>query len=264
MGNNQGWIKLHRSLLDHPLWLKVPFTYGQAWVDLLLLANHKPGTIWPRGIMIEVKRGQVGHSQRTLAARWGWTRNRVNHFLHDLETMQQIELLTEPQNKNVSTLISIKNYDQYQSSEATNEATNNTTDGPQMGHKRYQNKNEKNEKNIIISPDAEEVLSYLNQKTGKAFRNTKHIEARLKDGALVEDCKRVIDAKIRDPYFIEHPKFLNPETLFRPSNFDRYFNEGTVEKESIREELSCPRCGMRIVVENDLTETGCVYCEAGR
>jgi len=64
MQNNQGWIKLHRKLTDNPLWLKEPFTAGQAWVDLILLANHKSGVIWKRGIMISVKRGQVGHSEK--------------------------------------------------------------------------------------------------------------------------------------------------------------------------------------------------------
>jgi predicted phage replisome organizer/uncharacterized phage protein (TIGR02220 family) len=79
--------------------------------------------------------------------------------------------------------------------------------------------------NNIYSRNALEVLSYLNEKTGKRYRNTKHIEARLKGGAVVEECKRVIDTKITDPYFTANPKYLNPETLFRPSNFDRYVNE---------------------------------------
>ena len=38
---NQGWIKLHRTLQDNKLWYSEPLTKGQAWVDLILLANHK-------------------------------------------------------------------------------------------------------------------------------------------------------------------------------------------------------------------------------
>lgn len=229
---NNGWIKLHRKIMENPFWLKEAFTPGQAWVDLLLLANHRPGTIWKRGIMIHVKRGQVGHSERTLAARWRWSRNRVNRFFRDLKTMQQIETTTEPQNKNVTALITIVNYDLYQSSEATNGAADDTTKEPQTGHKRGQNKNDKKNKNNI-SPESGEVLSYLNEKTGKKYRTTKHIEARLKTGATIEDCKHVIDIKIKDPYFIANPKYLNPETLFRPSNFDRYLNESlTTEAKS--------------------------------
>jgi hypothetical protein len=64
MENNTGWIKLHRIIMDHPDWLAEPFTRAQAWVDLLLLANHKVGHIRKRGILIEVQRGS-GHGIRS-------------------------------------------------------------------------------------------------------------------------------------------------------------------------------------------------------
>jgi hypothetical protein len=64
---NDGWIKLHRIIMDHPDWLSEPFTRAQAWVDLLLLANYKTGHIRKRGILIEVQRGQVGYSEETPA-----------------------------------------------------------------------------------------------------------------------------------------------------------------------------------------------------
>ena len=40
-----GWVKLHRKLQESNFWLCEPFSRGQAWVDLILLANHKPGHI---------------------------------------------------------------------------------------------------------------------------------------------------------------------------------------------------------------------------
>lgn len=258
---NRGWIRLHRKIMDNPFWLKEPFTPGQAWVDLLLLANHKAGIIWKRGIMIEVKRGQVGHSERTLAARWRWSRNRVKRFFRDLKTMQQIELETEPQNKNVTALITIVNYDLYQGNDTTNDTTDGATKEPQKGHKRYQNKNDKNGKKFI-SLEAGEVLSYLNGKTGRKYRNTRHIEARLKDGTMVDDCKRVIDSKITDPYFIQNPQYLNPETLFRPGNFDKYVNESIPlkpEHQKSSQGAACPKCGAQIPPQ-DLTADGCIHC----
>lgn len=59
-----GWIKLHRTLTMHELWTAEPFTRGQAWVDLLLLANHRPGHIRKRGILVEVERGQCNCKQK--------------------------------------------------------------------------------------------------------------------------------------------------------------------------------------------------------
>lgn len=109
--SKQGWIALHRKTLDNPLWETEPFTRGQAWIDLLLLANHKEGKIIVRDNVITVERGQVGWSQKRLATRWKWSRTKVRNFLKYLENEQQII-----QHKNyVSSLITIVNYNKYQS-----------------------------------------------------------------------------------------------------------------------------------------------------
>ncbi|MFA6010347.1 MAG: hypothetical protein WC799_10235 [Desulfobacteraceae bacterium] len=129
MANDHGWIKLHRKLKDSPEWLAEPFTKGQAWVDLLLLANHKPGTITKRGIQIEVKRGQVGYSEISLAERWGWSRGKVRRFIREMILVQQIEQQTVQQNSRLSSLISLINYDVYQSGGTTDGTANDTTNG---------------------------------------------------------------------------------------------------------------------------------------
>ena len=51
------------------------------------------------------------------------------------------------------------------------------------------------------------------------------ILARLRAGHTVKECVQVINTKMLDQHFIENPKYLNPVTLFRKSNFDRYINE---------------------------------------
>ena len=39
---DKGWIKVHRQLQECWIWLdNDKFTKGQAWVDLLLFANHR-------------------------------------------------------------------------------------------------------------------------------------------------------------------------------------------------------------------------------
>lgn len=128
---------------------------------------------------------------------------------------------------------------------------------PNVSNRRYQ-------KNDTSSNSAFGVLSYLNDKTGKKYRNAKHIEARLKAGATVEDCKRVIDTKCNDPFFIAAPKHLNPETLFRPSNFDRYLNESPDQPPRTPPKGStCPRCKAQIPPQ-DRTPDGCIHCENSR
>lgn len=118
MGNSQGWIRLHRQIMETPEWLAEPFTRGQAWVDLLLLANHETGFIRKRGILIAVDRGQVGYSEESLAERWQWSRGKVRRYLIELARLSRISHKisekTVPKKTSVSSLICIINYDRYQ------------------------------------------------------------------------------------------------------------------------------------------------------
>jgi uncharacterized phage protein (TIGR02220 family) len=55
-------------------------------------------------------------------------------------------------------------------------------------------------KKNTYSQNALQILSYLNEKTGKKFRDVSHIEARLKDGGTIDDCLKIIDNKLKDPF----------------------------------------------------------------
>jgi uncharacterized phage protein (TIGR02220 family) len=75
--------------------------------------------------------------------------------------------------------------------------------------------------------DARRVIDYLNDKTGHAYQhvpaNLKLVLARFNDGATVEDCQKVIDAKTRE--WKGNPdmaKFLAPDTLFNATKFAKY------------------------------------------
>ena len=148
---NDGWISLHRKIMDNKYWLSEPFTRAQAWVDLLLLANHKPGQIRKRGILIDVNRGQVGFSEESLAARWRWSRGKVLRFLSELKTGQQIERVPVQQNPKLSSLISIINYDFYQSGDTTKEQKAEQQTVQQTDIKRYRNNNDNKEKKEYMS-----------------------------------------------------------------------------------------------------------------
>lgn len=80
---------------------------------------------------------------------------------------------------------------------------------------------------------AKKIITRLNTLCNKKFRfganNTKNIVARLKEGFTEEDCIKVLEIKIQDPYFIKNPQHYNPETLFRPSKFEKYLNENPSE-----------------------------------
>jgi len=126
-------FQVNRKLLHHPLWLAEPFTKGQAWVDMIGQAAHAPYRVEIRGIWIDLVRGQLALSEREYAVRWKWSRGKVRRFLAELEreTVQQIV----QQKTNVTSVVTIRNYNHYQldgtANGTTDDTTDDTTDGPQ-------------------------------------------------------------------------------------------------------------------------------------
>lgn len=74
----------------------------------------------------------------------------------------------------------------------------------------------------------DEVIDYLNEKTGKRYRHIdstmKLIYARLKEGFTVEDLKYVIDVKTAQWKGTDFEQYLRPKTLFNSSKFEDYLN----------------------------------------
>jgi len=132
-------IKLHRQIEDNPLWFSEPFTRWQAWVDLLLLANHSDGFFYVRWNKIEVPRGCVGRAERTFQDRWKRSRDKVRKFLNDLEKSKNII----QQKNRLCSIYFIVNWDIYQT-------TDQTTEKPQKNHRKT-NTRRIEEKNIIIT-----------------------------------------------------------------------------------------------------------------
>lgn len=124
-----GYIKLHRKLFENKYYFKQKFTYSQAWTDLLLLAKEKDDYVQKRGMRIMLKRGQIGEGIETLATRWKWSRGKVKRFINELKTDHQIE----HQNIDVTTLISIVNYDKYNSSSTLERTLNDTPENSANG-----------------------------------------------------------------------------------------------------------------------------------
>lgn len=87
-----GWIKLDRKLLESWVWTEGKFSKGQAWVDLLLLANHKKSKGMHRGKMKVFEAGCVYRSVDWLSKRWGWTWRTTKKYLEMLEADGMITL----------------------------------------------------------------------------------------------------------------------------------------------------------------------------
>lgn len=78
---NSGWIKIHRQICDNWVWDEKPYSKGQAWIDLLLMANHQESKFPYKGEIIILTRGTVYRSVLCLSERWGWGREKTRRFL---------------------------------------------------------------------------------------------------------------------------------------------------------------------------------------
>ena len=90
--------------------------------------------------------------------------------------------------------------------------------------------------NKQLEADVTDVIRELNTVTGKTYRDKteshrQSIRGRFADGYSKEDMYAVIRHKQADwGNDKQMHKFVTPDTLFRPGNFDRYLNEITPEK----------------------------------
>ena len=87
-------------------------------------------------------------------------------------------------------------------------------------------KTENNNNKLLI---CKEVISYLNLKAKKNFKvdtasHQKFIKARLKEGYVLEDFKKVVDTMVAKWKGTEYEQYLQPQTLFG-NKMDNYLNQ---------------------------------------
>lgn len=231
----QGYIKLFREIQVHWLWKERPFSKGQAWIDILLMANHASKRIPIGNEVLEVERGSVITSELKLMERWEWSKTKVRAFL---ELLEKDKMIVKKSDHKKTTLI-VVNYSVWQDSETTNRPTadrlffddddltiqkpyhqqtasnvyNNsvlqdteTTEKPQKDREKTANrpqtihkqeyKNVKNEKNNKYISVITDVIGYLNLKCRTSYKVT------------TQKTQSLIQARIKDGYSLEDFKAI--------------------------------------------------------
>lgn len=167
----EGWNKIYRSIQEHWLWTCEPFSRGQAWIDLLLMANHKEAKIMINGSLEVVERGQRVTSIRKLSDRWKWSTKKVTHFLDQLVKDNMIEYISDSS----KTVVTILNYDKYQGKE-TPSNLENTSFGESLGNteetpKKHEGNTEETENKH--KGNAEEKRKKTNKNDKEYIKNDK-------------------------------------------------------------------------------------------
>lgn len=140
MANNNGWIKLHRQILEWE-WYSDNNCF-RLFLHLILKANHKE----KRYKGIELNSGQIITSRDILAKETGLSSQQIRTALNKLISTNEITSVTSSQ----GTILQVVNYEKYQLS--TNEITN---EQPTSNQRATTNNKEKNNKeNIYRSFDS--------------------------------------------------------------------------------------------------------------
>lgn len=144
----QGWIKLHRKLQEHWLYQeKRKFSRYEAWLDLLMMVNHKDNKIMQDGELVEVKRGERITSIRQLMESWDWSNTKVTKFLKTLEQDGMILCKITPKKKTHITILKYEEYQGVSGDSDSEEKTQKRQTNDREATQNNINKNVKNEKN---------------------------------------------------------------------------------------------------------------------
>ncbi|EUQ27277.1 DnaD domain protein [Staphylococcus aureus] len=117
-----GWISIDRSIQNH--WLfkeKRTFSKFEAWIYLLMEANHSKAKVPIGNQIVTVERGQRLTSILTLSDLFNWSRFKVKTFL---DLLLESDGMLEVKTTSKYTLITIVNYDFYQSEQGRNQHQN--------------------------------------------------------------------------------------------------------------------------------------------
>ena len=155
----KNWFKVSRNIFESKMWNEKPFDRSHAWLDMVGNANYKDGTIFIRGNEVEIKRGQLAWSIRFMSDRWGHTQKWIEKFLKSLKRDTQITI----QKTYPISLISIINYEKYQSETRKRDTQRDTQEYTQTTTILNKDKKEKN--NIY-----NEIILHFNETTGRKAR----------------------------------------------------------------------------------------------
>lgn len=121
----KGYVPLYRSIQDNWIWQSEdPFDVRSAWVDLLLSVNHEEKKLCVNGKVIIIKPGQKWTSYRTLALKWGWSKDRVARYIKLLKSDGMIDTDETPN----GTLLTVRNWSLFNGRCDTKCDTNKDTD----------------------------------------------------------------------------------------------------------------------------------------
>lgn len=120
------YYRMHRGWMDNPVFGKSAFSEREAWCWLIETAAWKPRQYRIGSGIIDLERGQLCASIRYIADAWAWKKDKTRRYLLTLQSARMIVIKSATAARQSEGVITICNYDIYQSecdSGATQSAT---------------------------------------------------------------------------------------------------------------------------------------------
>lgn len=227
----KGWIKLHRELLEKPIWTESTPEQKVLLVTLLMMANHSEKQWEWKGKQFTARPGQFVTSLPTLVQKCG-KNSSVQKIRTALKRFVKYEFLTDestPHNR----LITIVNWGVYQGSGEA--STVHSTDGQQTINRQLTvNKNVKNVKKRDCRKQVYDESSIFYQLACSLFETIKMNHPRAKepniqkwsndfrlmveqDGRTIEQIRHLLKWSAQHAFW--HTVNLSPASIRR--NWDR-------------------------------------------
>jgi hypothetical protein len=146
----KGFVAIARGMLDHPVVgvsTRKAFTKTEAWLWLLFEAAYRPRRYQAGIVVVELQRGQLAHTTRYMANAWHWPETNVRRFLERLKTGAGTGAMIGAESGPGTTIITICNYDLYQTPHNATGAESGAPNGAGTGAKVAQQRRRKEQSN---------------------------------------------------------------------------------------------------------------------
>jgi Replication initiator protein A C-terminal domain len=194
----QGWIKLYRAIMESSTFSRLNAKQKLIAIYLILNANHKDRYWYDMYSDTEVKvnRGQLVTSRNTIVNEWFGKDKEITEQVvrTTLTKLEKLKFLTK-QTTNRYTLLTIENYDKYQSEVTTLNQLNNqviTTTKPSNNQYLTTNNNVKNDKNEKDINKDTILESEIDDSSTNLFNNTERYRNIEEEKLLKESLKDYI------------------------------------------------------------------------
>ena len=200
MSNSQGWISLHRKLLDNPIFSN--YKLLQTFLYCLLKASHSDREQLVGDELVTIKTGQLVTGRKAISKATKLSEQNVRTALNRLEKLGILTI--KPTNK--YSIVTVVAWDLHQQTNQQTTSSQPTSNQQVTTNNNYNNVNNSNNKKEIVIPEGINIDSWTEWIEARKANKKKVSEAAAKKQFKLlakyteEQQKQIIDNSIQNDY----------------------------------------------------------------